>query len=1048
MKKLLQSLFLLLFVASAAIAQERTITGTVTDSGDGQPLPGVTVKIKDARGGAVTNGDGKFTISAAANSVLVISSLGYLPTEVNVGTRTTINVSIAADSKALAEVEIQVPYGTVKQSAFVGAQTTITATTLAKQQVTSVTRALEGLVPGIVATNGGGQPGSNASVSVRGVGSVNASSAPLYVLDGAPYNGAIASLSMDDIESVTVLKDASAAALYGSRAANGVIMIKTKTGKKGKPAVNASLRTGWMNRALPEYERVNSEQYYELMWEATRNRLVNASGQTPALAGTNASNALTGPNGLVYNAYDVPGNTLIDPVTGKINPAANLLWEDNWSEALFRTGRRQDFNFNASGAGDNNDYFISLGYVSEEGIAKFTDYERFTARVNLNSQLRTWLKAGVSMDGAISDQRYSVNDGTATTNPFYFGRMMGPIYPIYQRTATGEYVTDVATGQNALDWGNASQMGARPYAPNSNLVGSLDLDERGEKPVNVNANTYLEASFLKDFKFRTGLAATYLNGYTTTFQNSLFGDAQNVAGRSTKIMNRRLTLTFNQTLSYNKSIGDHNFNVLAVHENYYFKQNYLSATRTGFPFPGTNELAPAATAEASTSYEHNHRIEGYLAAVRYNYAGKYLFDASYRRDGTSRFATDARWGNFYSFGLGWRLSQEDFLKDVSWINELKFKASYGELGNEGLLDVNLNQQYYGYQSLYGLGQNNVNFPGATISSLPNAELLWEKNKNANIGVDFALFDNRLSGSVDVYNKVSSNLLFAVPLPSSTGITSINQNIGTMSNKGIDIALSYSPIRTGKFNWTIDLNLTKFKNEITKLPQEEIITGTKKLMVGKSIYDFWIREYAGVDPANGDALFYRDVLGADNLPTGERTTTNNISTGSFYYHGSSLPDLTGGLNNTLSYGNFDLSFLFTFQSGGKFYDGNLAGLMHVGSYGTAWSTEILNRWTTPGQITDVPRVQNALANQSGTSSRFLYDASFLSLKNVSLGYNLPKTLTGRLGISGAKVFGAVDNAALWVKDGVKGMDPQRAITGVSDYTYPIYRTFTIGLNVNL
>ena len=1031
-----------MFVAITAIAQERTITGTVTSSDDKLPIPGVSVRIKNTTKGTVSDSNGKYSITANSNATLVFSSIGYETVEFSAGNKAVINAALTTDSKSLDEVVIQVPYGTVKKTAFTGSESTVGASSLQKQQVTSITRALEGLVPGLVATNGGGQPGSGSTIRVRGVGSVNANSSPLYVLNGTPYNGSIEALSMDDIETVTVLKDAAAAALFGSRGANGVIMLTTKQGRQGKAAVNATLRTGWMTRGIPEYQRVDEKDYYELMWEATRNRLVNASGQTPTVAGQNATNTLTSGTGLVYNAYNVPGNQLVDPVTGKLNPNASLLWDDNWSEVLFRTGRRQDFNFNLSGASDKSDYFISMGYLKEDGIAKFTDYNRFTTRVNVNSQVKDWLKAGVNMDGSIAKQRNNGATGTATSNPFYYSRMMGPIYPVYQRTATGAFIPDLTYGGNTLDWGRANQMGLRPYAPNSNLLGSLDLDDSNVKPTSVNANSYLEATFLKDFKFKTTLAATYYDQYLTRFQNSLFGDADNVAGRSTKSNDRQLTVTFNQVLTYSKTLGDHNITALAGHENYYFKQNFLSATRTGFPFPGTSELAPAATAEASTSYENNHRIEGYFLNANYQYKSKYLASASYRRDGTSRFYKDNQWGDFYSFGLGWRLTQEDFLKSSKWIDELKLKASYGQQGNENL------DTYFAWQSLYALGNNNSSFPGATISTLPNLDLVWEKNTNANIGVDFAFFKNRLTGTIEVYNKVSDNLLFDVPLPSSTGINKITSNTGTMRNRGIDLALGYNAIRGDKFDWRIDLNLTHFKNTITKLPQEEIISGTKKLMVGKSIYDFWMKEYAGVNPANGDALYFKDVLDASGRPTGERTTTNNFTQGSFYYAKSALPDLSGGLTNSFRYGNFDLSFLLTFQLGGQFYDGNYASLMHPGTYGTAWSTDILDRWTTPGQVTTVPRLQNAIATQSGVSTRFLYDATFVNLKNVSLGYKMPKAWANSVGITGAKVFASLDNGYLWTKDGVKGMDPQRAITGVSDYTYPIYRTFTLGLNVNL
>jgi len=1042
MKKLLQSLFILLFVASTAIAQERTITGTVSSKDDGLPLPGVGVKVKGSSTGVSTDASGKYSIKANSGATLVFTSIGFISTEVPVGNRATISVQLSSESRALDEVVIQVPYGTVKKSAFTGSEVTVGSAELTKTQMTSVTRALEGRVSGIVATNGGGQPGSGASVRVRGVTSVNASNSPLYVVDGAIYNGSISALNNDDIESVTVLKDASATALYGSRAAAGVIMIQTKQGRRGEAAIRANIRTGMMNRGIPQYDLVDQKDYYEMMWEATRNRLQYASGQTPVLAGQNASAQLTGPSALVYNAYNVPGAQLVDPVTGKLNPNAKLLWNDNWNEVLFQDALRQDYNVSISGAGDKNDYYFSGGYLSEEGVTKFTEYDRYTLRLNTNTQARPWLKAGVSADAAISYQRNNVNGGTATTNPFYYSTNMGPIYPVYQRDANGNYVNDPATGKPALDWGVASQMGARPYAPNSNLLGSLDLDDRSTRAINVNASTYAEITFLKDFKFRPSISTTLYDANGTTFQNSLYGDAFNVAGRSTKSNSRQLTYTFNQVLSYSKTLNtDHRISALVGHENYAFRVNAVSATRTGFPFPGTSELAPAAVAEGSTSSEDNHRIESYFSKVDYEFKSRYYLSGSIRRDGSSRFQSDHRWGTFFSVGAAWRLSQESFLKGVSWVNELKLRANYGEVGNEGL------SSYYAYQGLYGLGWNNVGYPGATVGTLANFLLSWEKNATTNIGLDFSLFKNRLQGSLEWYNKVSDNLLFDVPLAPSTGILTINDNVGTMYNRGLDLNLGYDAIKANKFNWRVDLNLTRFKNKITELPQKEIIDGTKKLMVGRSIYDFWMREYAGVDPATGLAMFKQDVLGTDGLPTGQTITTTNITNASFYYHGSAIPDLTGGITNSFSYGNFDLSFMFTFQLGGTFYDSNYATLMHVGSYGSSWHKDILKRWTTPGQVTDVPRVQNALANQSGASTRYLFDADYLNLKNIALGYTLPKNWMNSVGIKGARLTGNVDNVFLWHK-GPKGMNPQGSFNGVTDFTYPVMRTFTLGLSVNL
>ncbi|RZK46463.1 MAG: SusC/RagA family TonB-linked outer membrane protein, partial [Pedobacter sp.] len=551
---------------------------------------------------------------------------------------------------------------------------------------------------------------------------------------------------------------------------------------------------------------------------------------------------------------------------------------------------------------------------------------------------------------------------------------------------------------------------------------------------------------VKDFSFKTTLGLNYIDGYNTIFQNSQYGDAQGVGGRSTKTTNRQLSITLNEVLNWTKDFGPHSIRALAGHENYRFQFNQLTASRTGFPFPGTNELNTAATLEDAGSFEDNHRIESYFSGINYNYDQRYLLSGSFRRDGTSRFYKDNRWGNFYSVGAGWRISQEAFMQDVKWINELKLKASYGEQGNEDILLADGTSNYYAYQNLYELGYNNVSFPGAMPAGLPNPDLKWEGNKVLNVGADFTLFNNRLQGTLEFFNRVSDNLLFDVPLPISTGNGSITRNIGTMKNTGVELSLGYNIVRGRDFDWRVDINLTHFKNKITKLPQEEIIVGTKKLTVGKSIYDFWIRDYAGVDAATGDALFYKDVLDASGKPTGERTVTNNSNQASLYYKGSAIPDITGGLTNSIRYKSIELSFLLTFSSGGKFYDGNYANLMHFGDYGYSWHEDILQRWQKPGDVTNVPKVQNSVTNQNPISSRYLFDGSYLNVKNVTISYNIPKELASRLHLSNVQVFANVDNAWLFTKR--KGMDPQRAFTGTSDFSYPPFRTVSFGVSMNL
>lgn len=1048
MRKFLTLLTILLLSGAFVFAQNKTLTGKVTDD-NGAPLSDVSVMVKGTKIGTVTNANGEFSFQAPANAkVLVFSSVGKETTEVTIGNRTNVTAVLKASDESLSEVIINIPYGTIKKTSFTGSENTVTTKTLEKQQVTNVTSALEGLIPGIITTNGGGAPGSGAGILVRGVGSVNASSSPLYVLNGVPYDGSISAISMDDIESVSVLKDATASALYGSRAANGVIMITTKKGKKGAPSVGVTIRQGYMSRGIPEYDRVDTKDYYELMWEAYRNSYFN-QGNSMSASGVLASNVLTSTSGLVYNAYNVPGNTLVDPTTGKLNPNASLLWNESWEDALFRTSSRTNANINVSGATDKVDYFFSAGYLNEEGIVRFSGYKRYDLRLNVNMRATDWFNTGLNLDGALAENKSVPSGGTATTNPFYFTRQMGPIYPVYQHDKiTGAFVIDPTTGEKMLDWGTPAQMGTRPYAGNSNLLGSLNLDDRSNNLFNGNANTYAEIKFTKELSFKATFGINFYTSNGTTYQNNQYGDAApstpggSDGGRSTKSNYTLASYTANQVLTYNKQFNLHDVRVLAGHETYKYKDHYLAGYMSGFLFPGQSELDNGSVAYNNpTSYEDNHRIESYFGAVNYSYDSKYLLSGSYRTDGSSRFAPDVRWGSFYSVGAGWRLSQEEFLKNVKWINELKLKVSYGEQGNE---DIGLYYQYKPYY--YSNGDGTYSPPTRPA----NPDLKWETNKMFNVGVDFTLFDNRLQGSVDWFNKVSDNLLFDVPLAPGHGFASVYQNIGTMKNTGIEIQLGYNAVRTKNFNWRIDLNLTKFKNEITKLPDAQsekgIVTGTKKLMKGHSIYDFWLREFAGVDASTGDALYYQDVLDGSGKATGARTVTSVINNATYYYFGSALPKFSGGLTNSFNFKNFDLSILTTFSYGGLFYDGNYASIMHRGSAGTAMSVDIKERWQKPGDVTNVPRLQNAISGQDGASTRWLMDGSYLNIKNVTLSYTMPRSFANRIHFEGLKIFFNVDNAYLFTAK--KGMDPQRSFTGTADATYTPFRTVSVGFTANL
>lgn len=1043
MKKFVLTLSATFLFLLTSMAQTK-VTGRVTGD-NGQPVHRASILVKGTELGTATQADGTFEINVPKGATtLVVTAVDMLRQEVKI-TGSALNISLISAPKTLEDVVVTVPYGTIKKSAFTGAENTVTAATIQKQQVTSVTNTLEGLIPGISTTNGGGAPGSNAAaVRIRGVGSVSATSNPLYVLNGIPYDGSIVSLSTDDIESVTVLKDAAASALYGSRAANGVIMITTKSGRKGKPSVSINFRNGFMTRGIPEYDRVNEKEYYELFWEAYRNNYV-FNGMNATAAGIAASNMLTGPNGLVYNAYNVPGNQLVDPLTGKLNPNAQLLWHESWEDALYNVAPRTNLNVSVSGASENSDYFLSAGYLHETGIMRKTNYDRFTARLNVNTKATSWLKAGINLDGTIDKDNFIEDGGTATNNPFYFTRAIGPIYPVYQHDlTTGAIIYDLY-GNPTLDWGRVDQMGSRPYGGNFNPVGILDLDQKYGNYFQGNLNTYADVKLHKNLSFKTTFGINYSNAASTTYRNNQFGDAAGTKGRSSKGFGMSYSITANEVFTYSKEFGDHNFKLLGGHENYAVRSEGLSAEKTGFLYSGMTELSNGGVvSDPPSSYVNNLRIESYFSNLNYDYKGRYLFSASYRRDGSSRFAPEVRWGGFYSVGAGWRISQEQFMNNVTWLNDLKLRASYGEQGND---NIGMLYQYGSYYVADGFGGY------AAPEQAPNRNLKWEKNAIANIGLDFAVFKNRLTGSIDWFNRISDNLLFEVPVQvSQTHGSSKWDNLGTMKNYGFELQLGYNAIMKKDFNWRIDLNLTHYKNKITKLPPKSrkagILSGTKKLLEGGGIYDFWIYEYAGVDASNGDALYWTDILDAQGESTGERRLTNVLDARTTRYKmGSAIPDFSGGLTNAFSYKGFDLSILTTFAYGGKFYDGNYANLMHRGSAGSAWSSDILNRWQNPGDVTNVPRVQSPTPpNQDGVSSRWLFDGSYLNIKNITLSYTLPKNMLKNMFIGGVQVFVNVDNVYLFTAK--KGMDPQRSFAGTSDFTYPPFRTITFGFNLNL
>ncbi len=1040
-------LTLISFIGIQSVFAQTTVTGTVTSADDGGTLPGVSVVIQGTSLGTTTDMDGKYTLTVPSGSkAIVFSFIGMEMQTIAFTGQTTINVTMQSTSQVLDEVLV-IAYGTAKKGAFTGSATQINAEQLELRPITNVSSAIEGASAGVQVSSGNGQPGGGQDIRIRGFGSVNASSAPLYVVDGVPFDGYISDINMNDVESVTVLKDAASTALYGNKAANGVVMITTKKGRKGKGEFNVNVSQGYTTRAIPEYDRVGPMDYYLLNWEAARNQRVFGSGDTYAAANQYASDNLI--NLLGYNITNVADNQIIG-TDGKINPSASILsgYNDlNWQKEVMRTGNRKNYDVSYQGGNETSDYYVSMSYLDEAGYTIMSDYERFSGRINVNTQPKDWFKTGLNISAASTsaEQAYQASS-TAYVNPFYFTRNMGPLYPVYLHDpATGELFLD-GNGEKIYDLGNMADLGGatRPSgaSPGRMVVAETLWNRDTDKATNVTAKTYLDLYFLKDFKFTVNASIDKRNYYNINFDNKIVGDGA-PAGRGGRTSSIRTSINLNQLLNYAKTFGNHTVTALLGHENHDYEYNYFYAFRQGVITDGNTELINFTNTNDLYSYTDVYTTEGYFARLDYDYMGKYYVSGSFRRDGSSRFYTDNRWGSFFSASAAWRMDLEEFVKQFNFIDMLKFRASYGQVGNDAL------SSYYPYQALYSLGYNNGLEPGILQSSLPALDLVWESNNSFDLALEFGLF-KKLTGSVEFYHKISDNLLFAVPLPPSTGSDDINRNIGTMFNRGFEISLNYDVIKTQNLKWNVGLNVTTVHNEFTKLPQEEIISGSKKYMVGHSRYDYWLKDWYGVDPEDGSALYYADITttGTTGLRViGGDTLTTQQNNAKYHYAGTSIPDFFGSLTNTITYKQFELNFMFTYQVGGQILDYNYQGIMSSGDYGRAIQSDMLNRWQNPGDITDIPRMDaGQTTNFNATSDRWLVDGSFMNLRQLQISYNLPSQLANNWGLKRARAYISGEN--LWLINARKGMDVQQNFDGTTSNAYTPSRVLTFGLNLTL
>ncbi|HEY6502995.1 MAG TPA: SusC/RagA family TonB-linked outer membrane protein [Chitinophagaceae bacterium] len=1036
---------------------QRTITGKVTDD-KGNPLANVSVIVKNSTTGTTTKVDGSYSLMVPANArALIFSSVDMAPQEAAISSSSSIiSVTLLGTTKNLDEV-IVVAYGTVKKSDFTGSANQVSYDDFKSRPIINPLNALVATGPGVQTTAANGAPGSSPGIRIRGFGSIGAASGPLIVVDGVAYDGGMANLSTEDIETITTLKDAATVSLWGSRASNGVIMITTKKGKKNRNNVSFRVLQGFSTRGLPEYERVDPQEFYVLNWESLRNALVYTSGQAPATANQNATNGIK--TQLGYNPFNVPNNDIVR-TDGTINPNAQLLWPDDldWNKELERLGSRQEYSVSYSGGNDKSDYFGSFSYTNEKGFIIRSDWRRFSGRLNINTQPLSWFRTGLNISAVVNNTNQASDaSNTGYVNPFYFTRTMGSIYPVYAHNqTTGEYMLDVQ-GNRFYDYGNFSALGIPNRAPGASpgrhIIEETKLNQNLFKRNTISGRAYGSLIFTPWLKFTTNISVDLTDRNASTYENTKVGDGA-PAGRATKNNQKTTSYTFNQLLEFEKRFGDHHISAMAGHENYDYNFNLLSGQRQGQVLEGSVEFPNFSTINSLNSREDNYRIESYLSRFNYDFQGKYFLSGNLRRDGNSRFANDVRWANFWGAGIGWRIDKEKFMNSITWVNSLKVRSSYGQLGNDGLLDANAAAIYYAYQALYGLGYNNAAEAGAYQEQLANTPLTWESSNPFDAGVDFSLFKNRLRGTVEYYHREISGLIFNITQPLSTGGYVVPTNVGNMYNKGIEMELGGDVLRTKDFNWAIKVNASTVKNRITKMPPEnkEVITGTKKLAEGKSIFEYWLRDWYGVDPSDGAALYMatRYIAANSRILTNEKggvdTVTTDINNAMFHYAGSAIPKVFGGLENTITYKGFELSFLLQYQIGGTVYDGAYGQLMHPGAYGTAFHVDALKRWTKPGDITNVPRMQNSATGiYDAQSDRWLIDASFLNIRAITLSYQLPKSLMSKIQAQDGSVFMGTENVALFSKR--KGMNVNQEFNGTTGNVYTPARILTAGINLN-
>ena len=1058
MKRKLMLLMTCLMIGIGLVnAQISKVTGNVTSEEDGLPVVGASVLVKGTTVGTVTDIDGNFTLTNVPSSAgtLVISFIGMQSQEVKI--KSNVNVVLKSDAEQLEEVMV-VAYGTAKKSAFTGSAATIKNEKITSRQTSNVTNALAGQVAGVQTTSSTGQPGKDATVRIRGIGSISASNTPLYVVDGVPYDGEISAISTSDIESMTVLKDAASNALYGARGANGVILITTKRGKTGDARVTFDAKWGVNKRGIPSYETVSDPgKFYEMAYSAIYNADLKGYAAAGDLTSANAyaNKTMLSSSYLGYQVFTVPNGEQLIGMDGKLNPNATLGYSDgtyyykpdNWSDELFENNLRQEYNLSVSGANDKMNYYMSAGYLDDQGIVPNSGFQRYSARLKADYQVKPWLK----MSGNISFTHYDSREqdtesGTSNANAFYAANIMGAIYPMYIRDAEGNIMID-NRGFQRYDYGSDTNFRRKNVIPNANPLASYMLDLMKYSGDVVSGKWSADIDIWGGIKAKINIGIDANNVRSTNLVNPFYGqysETSGVGGIASVSTQRTFSTNQQYLLTYNKTFNHiHNLDVLAGHENYNYKYQYLYGSREKIYNPNLPELNNGIMNQSNASYSQSYATEGWLFRVQYDYDGKYFGSASYRRDGSSAFHPDNRWGNFWSVGAGWLMNKESFLENQNWIDMLKFKISYGLQGNDNLLYMNGYRNYQPYMDQYTLTNNNSDF-ATTLYYKGNQDITWETSHSFNTGFDFAFWKGKLSGSIEYFSRKTTDMLYFKPVASSMGYSRFPENVGSMINRGVELDLNSNIFDTKDLTWDINFNLTHFKNKVLELAPElngQLIDGSRIYREGESMYQLYLPKYAGVDPETGESLW---ALTEPN-EKGETTTTSYSEASSHrFMTGDILPKVYGGFGTSLTFKGFDFSIAFAYQLGGRILDYTYQSLMSTDAQGSAWHVDMLNAWTPENKNTNVPRMNVNDIYVSYSSDRWLTSSNYLSLQNITFGYTLPKNWTRKLQVEGVRLYFVADNVALLTAR--KGLDPRQGYVA-SDNVYSPIRTISGGISLN-